>query len=140
DTLEEARAALRYSVADSPLFRAFEERLPSVEAVFGPHAEVLGETAGYKLLAEAAMDAISLLDQTGLFGTGAVREQILLIFITDDTEVDWTLPSAKRLNPASVFERFEKATRIEGTYSSCHALAASPDGRTLYTGGSRKNP
>ncbi|AIO35848.1 hypothetical protein DM39_4674 [Burkholderia cenocepacia] len=56
------------------------------------------------------IEALRLLDQEGLFGTGAEREKITL-FVTisdDDGSVDLENKSAKVLNPSSVFERFIK--------------------------------
>ena len=137
DTLDEARSALRYSVPDSPLFSELENQLSTVDAMVEPHATTLDETSGYALLARAAMAALKELDAEGLFGTGPDRERLLVMIVTEDTEKNWSMDSARRLNPKSVFQRFEAATKIEGTFIACNALAVSPDGRTLYAFGSR---
>src|ERR1035437_7773190 len=71
DTIEEARASLRYSVADSPFFSDLLDDLPTVNALFGPHAEALGDDDGYKVLAKTGMDALAKLDGNKLFGDGA---------------------------------------------------------------------
>ncbi|HXF11497.1 MAG TPA: DUF4303 domain-containing protein, partial [Desulfuromonadaceae bacterium] len=139
DTLDEARKALRYSVADSPLFSELEDKLPSVESLLKPHQKFLRdeETAGYKLIAGAAMSALKALDKENLFGRGKQRERLLLIIITEDTEEDWTKPSARQLNPPVVFKRFEADTRIVGHYARSEAMVVSPDERSLYSTGAR---
>jgi hypothetical protein len=138
DTLEEARRGLRYSVADSPHVTMFDTATPNVDAEFKPHAQRLGDDKGYEVLAAAAMEALQELDANGLFGQGAAREKILVIIITEDVAVDWSIPSAKKLNPPAVSEQFEKATTIEGDFASCSALTISADGASLYATGSRK--
>lgn len=141
DTLEEARKALRYSTADSPHVRDLERSTPNVDKEFEPHAERLGDDEGYEALATAAMKALANLDAQGLFGTGTVRDQLLLIIITEDIDKDWSTPSAKKLNPKIVYDQFEQATAIEGEYASCSSLALSPDAKSLYcTGGRRYRP
>ena len=137
DTLDEARKALRYSVADSPLFAELQDKVTNVTELFKPHARYLidEEAAAYELLAKAAMAAFEELDEEGLFGKDPEREQLMLAIITEDTEKDWTKSSIKRLNPAAVFKRFEADTKIEGTWASSDAIAISPDGRSLYSSG-----
>src|SRR5688572_31144033 len=56
DSLEEGRKGLRYSVADSPHFPELEPTFSTVDALMEPHESSLEETAGYALLANAAMD------------------------------------------------------------------------------------
>ncbi len=143
DTLDESRKALRYSVADSPLFAELEDMLPSVEALLKPHEQFLTdeETAAYKLLAKAAMEALKALDAEVFFGKGKQRERLLLVILTEDTEEDWTKRSARQLNPPAVFRRYEADTKIEGNYACSEAIAIAPDGRSLYSTGSRQiNP
>ena len=57
---------------------------------------------------------------------------------TEDTEKNWSHDSARRLNPETVFQRFDNDTKVEGTFVSCGAVAVSPDGRTLFGTGSRE--
>ena len=142
DTLDEARHALRYSVTDSPTFAAGAKLgLPAVKKLFAPHGESLGEKKGYQVLVKSAMDALSRMDNGGLFGTGPHRDQLLLIIITDDTEEDWSLSSAWKLNPPAVADRYENHfPKIEGEFASCMAAASSADGKSLYAMISRKNP
>jgi hypothetical protein len=140
DTLDEARDALRYSIGDSPFVSELEQSIPQADALVEPHGQTLEDDAGYELLAKAAMSALKELDAQGLFGTGPQRERLLLVIITDDTQKDWSDLSARRLNPASVFERFKAETKVEGTYASCQGLSISSDGRSLYSAGSRANP
>ncbi len=138
DTLDEARASLRYSVAASPFVKDLEQYTPTVGALVAPFASELDDETGYALLAKAAMAALKKLDAEGLFGTGAERERLLLVIITEDTPKNWSKDSARRLNPLSVFERFEKQTKIEGTFKSIEKLAIAPDGRSFFAAGSRR--
>lgn len=140
ETLEEARKALRYSVADSPHFAELEYRVPTVDALMEPHAEALDEDAGFLLLVKAGMQALSDLDAEGLFGTGADRERLLLTVIFADSDRDWTTSSAKRLNPKATFKRFQDETKIEGRFASCDNLAVVASGDCLFAAGSRQNP
>lgn len=139
DTLDEACKALRYSVADSPLFAELEDKLVSVDALLKPHENFLceEEVAGYELLAKAAMTAFEQLDKEGHFGKGKRREQLMLAIITEDTEKDWANPSIKKLNPPAVFKRFEADTRIDGNWANSEAIAISSDESSLYSTGSR---
>lgn len=136
DTLDEARHGLRYSLGDAP-DDGLNEQLPTVEPMLAPHDATTDERKGYRVLAKAATDALAALDAKGLFGAGAAREQLLLVIITEDTEDDFSTPSAKKLNPPAVFARFKEQTKIEGVFKSCDALAVAPDGRSLYAAGSR---
>jgi hypothetical protein len=140
ETLDDAREGLRYSVADSPSFDELEGRIPTVDALMGPHVETMGDVAGYKLLATAAIDALRELDGQGLFGAGAERERLLLVIITEDVEEDWTLKSARRLNPEATYKRFEKHHAIEGVFARCDVVVAAPDGGSVYATGLRADP
>jgi hypothetical protein len=140
ESLDEARAALRYSVPDSPLRDELNDRIPNVDAIVGPHEATLGETAGYDLLAKAAIEALKKLDAQGMFGKGRERERLLLIVVTEDTEVDWTTRSVRLLNPPGVVKRFAKETAVEGVFASCDSIAVALDGQSLYAAGSRANP
>lgn len=139
DTLEESRKALRYSIADSPHFAKQPQTLPTVDALLAPSVE-LDETEGYELLAKAAMAAFADLDKQELFGAGKAREQILLMVTTDGTEKDWSLPSAKKINPPAVFQRYQDETKIEGTFASCDSFALTSDAKILFACITRKNP
>lgn len=138
ETLDEARQELRYSVADSPLFSELQDMLPSVDALMAPHEHALDETAGYALLAKAAMEAFEALDKNGLFGKNQQRERLLLAIMTEDAEKDWTLPSVKRLNPPNTFKRFKAETNSDAVFASCDALAISSDGKLLFSSESRE--
>src|SRR5688572_20316350 len=133
ETPEEGREALRYAVADSPHFAEMEGRVPTVDALAGPHVEAMGNEKAYELLASAAIEALKALDAGGLFGKGAKRNRLLVVVITDDTEADWGSRSAKALNPRAVFNRFEAEAKLEGDYKSCEGLAVAPDGRSVYS-------
>lgn len=137
ETLEEAREDLRYSVPDSPMFAKSLETLPSVATLFQPVASRLGETAGYKLLAEAAIEALKDLDKEGVFGAKRQRERLLLACITEDTDVDWTDKSAKALNSSAAYKRFQKHYQVAGPFASCQSIAFSTDGTSVYFCGSR---
>jgi hypothetical protein len=141
DTLEEARKGTRYSVPDSPLVAELDEMLPSVNALMAPFEDSLNETEGYELLARAAIHAFKALDEEKLFGSGEQREQLLLLVITEGTETDWLTPSARKLNSPAAFKRFDEETRVTGPFVCSDAIAVSPDGRSLYSAGSREtNP
>src|SRR6185295_4658761 len=75
DTLADARKGLRYSTADSPHFSELEDSLATVKSLMAPVEETIDETAGYDLLAKAAMAALEELDRQRLFGTGGQREK-----------------------------------------------------------------
>jgi hypothetical protein len=137
ETIKEARKELRYSMEDSPYAGELEAQLPSVDALMEPIEDTLDETEGYALLAKAAMDAFISLDKEGVFGRGMQRGKLLLLVETGLAEKDWSKPSAKRLNSAEAFRRYEAETKIEGVYASSDSLAISPDGRLLYFAGSR---
>src|SRR5215213_3470088 len=120
DTLEEAREALRYAPADAPPPSSDAETdLPTVRALFASYGETVGEGEGYRVLAAAATDALGALDRQGLFGTRAARERILLVILVEGTDEDFSTPSARRLNPPAVFERFERSMKVEGVFAKC---------------------
>jgi hypothetical protein len=134
DTLDEARKALRWSVADSPREMELNKKFPTVDALVSPHADALLTGGTYAPLAKAAMAALKQLDSRGIFGKGKGRERLVLGIITFDTEEDWSLKSAKQLNPASVYRRFREETtfKTKGHPARCTSLAVSRDGRSLY--------
>ena len=134
ETLDEARRALRWSIADSPLEQELNQKIPKVDALVSPHASVLLSGGTYVALANAAMAALKELDSQGVFGKSNERERLVLAIITGDTEEDWSLKSVRRLNSESVLKRFrdETTSRLEGAPARCEALAVSRDGRSLY--------
>jgi hypothetical protein len=138
DTLAEAREGLRYSTPDSPHFSELAESLVTVNAMMAPFKRRINETAGYELLGKTAMAALQELDKQGCFGGARERDELLLLVITDDTEVDWLRRSAKRLNSTAAFRRLENALRAEGTYRASSGLAVSRDGSSLYSVGERE--
>lgn len=138
DTLDEARKGLRYSVPDSPFFGELDDCFATVDSLMKPYEAKLDETAGYALLAKGAMDAFEDLDEQKMFGTGRKRDQLLLMIVTEAADKDWTSTSAKRLNSAAAFRRFEASTKVEGPFVSCYAMAISPDERSLYFAGCRE--
>jgi hypothetical protein len=140
ETLDEARKALRFSVADSPLFREFAERLPTVRALWEPVAYTIDEIKGYDILAKAAIAAFKKLDEAGTFGKGEEREKVLLIVITEDTDVEWAEKSAKQSNPAGVFKKYQEATAVDGPYASTDAMVVAADGKSIYALKARENP
>lgn len=138
ETLDEARKELRYSVEDSPFGTELDGKFSTVDSLVEPTAHTLDETAGYALLAKAAIEAFAALDKQEIFGKGKQREQLLLMIDTSFAEKDWSLPSVKRLNPKSAVKRYEAQTKVEGVYASCDAMTFSPDGRRLYFAGQRE--
>ncbi|HSU54644.1 MAG TPA: DUF4303 domain-containing protein [Candidatus Dormibacteraeota bacterium] len=137
DELEKAREALRYDIADEPHFYELVKQLPRVEAVI---KQLLGSIEGpkaYTMVSEAAMDALKELDGRGLFGAGVERESLLLVLV-EDSELDWTLASAKRLNPPSVFERLQNYYQPGGIFLSSERIAVGGD--MLYSIGTKELP
>jgi len=133
ESLEEAANDLRYSVADSPHFNDLLNDFDEVDQIFNPVAESLGETEGYKRLAEIAMKAMNDLIDQGLFSeTKKQRERVLLTIITEDATVNWSLKSAEKLNSPTVFRRYKKATEVSGVYKSGDEVVISPSGDTIY--------
>ncbi|MDB6024923.1 MAG: hypothetical protein JWM68_1146 [Verrucomicrobiales bacterium] len=137
DTLDEARKALRYSMADSPYAAELEDKLPNVDALLEPIEEDLEEEDGYGLLARSAIAAFTVLAKKGTFGQGKPREHLLLMIDTSLAGVDWSKPSIKRLNSSAALRRYEAETKIVAPYASSDALAVSADGRSVYFSGNR---
>ena len=135
--LEEVRHDLRWSVADAPASKSEAEYLlPTVEKLFEPHAEELGEIRGYQLLAAAATEALQTLDRQGLFGSGAARENLLLEILVEGTDVDFS-DSVKVLNSPAAFDRFNAHWKVAGELATCDAIAVSRSGGSIYLGGRR---
>lgn len=132
DVLQESRDDLRFSIPDSPRFNDFLSGLPHVDAIFDKHAQELGEKAGYRVLAKAAMAAIKKLDERQLFGTGPAREHLLLMIVTEDCDFDWARSSVKQLNSPAAAKRFEDRTKL-GPYSSADWVAISNDSRFVFS-------
>ena len=138
ESVEEARKGLRYSIADSPAFDVLKEHIPNVDALAEPYIRLVDDVDGYRLLANAAIRALRKLDSQGLFGSGEERTRLLVAIIVEDIEEDWSLLSARKLNPRSVFKRFQGETKIEGEYKSCDAFCIAPDGNSLFATGTGK--
>ena len=97
-----------YEAAESDSFNPLCKRL--ADTVLGPNFPEAKFHVFFEDLQSDMIEALRLLDQEGLFGTGAEREKITL-FVTisdDDGSVDLENKSAKVLNPPSVFDRFIK--------------------------------
>ena len=72
DSSDEARSALRWSVADAPAAEEWDEGgLPTVEAAVERHIGTdVGDVPGYQWLADAAVAAWRQLDAASVFGVG----------------------------------------------------------------------
>ncbi|HTW94852.1 MAG TPA: DUF4303 domain-containing protein [Tepidisphaeraceae bacterium] len=140
ETVDEGIKALRYSTTDSPWFRDFVDRLPTVKGLCAPFSEQMYEDEGYKLLAKGAVEAFRVLDDQGMFGRDAEREKMLLAVVIEDIGVDYSLKTAKAANPPSVFERYKKHNQPESPYESVGSMSIAPDGKTLFAERSRANP
>jgi hypothetical protein len=139
-SLEDVRRDLRWSVADAPPPKSEAEFfLQTVERLFEPHAEELGEIRGYRLLAGAAMDALEMLDKQGLFGRGPARDSLLLDIVVEGTDLDFS-EVAKRLNPPAAYAKFEESIRVEGEFAASDVIAASRSGGSIYLAGRRTDP
>ncbi|GIH03615.1 hypothetical protein Rhe02_16820 [Rhizocola hellebori] len=137
DTLEEAREDLRYSVEDSPLAADFHE-LAAAGAV-SAYLGSLDDEPDTDSAASAVIAALRELDRREFFGTGAVRDQLVLV-ILDEGDDELAQRSAIELNPPLVAQRFVEQIRTEGDYASCDTLAVAADGKRIYTAGSIANP
>jgi hypothetical protein len=138
--LEEVRHDLRWSVADAPASKSEAEFfLPTVEQLFAPHAEELGEIHGYRLLAAAATEALQTLDHQGLFGSGAARENLLLQILVEGTDVDFS-GCVNVLNSPAACERFNAHWKVAGELATCDAIAVSRSGGSIYLAGRRIDP
>jgi hypothetical protein len=138
DTLEEVRQSFQFCVADFP--NAEEEKydnLPSVGALLDAYQETVDESAGYKAVGKAAILALKELDRRGLFGEGAARQELTLAIITEADPQEWLLQSVKQLNPRPVYDRVKKLYSVKGVHAGTDVLAFSPDGKFLYSAGSR---
>ncbi|MEM7393558.1 MAG: DUF4303 domain-containing protein, partial [Verrucomicrobiota bacterium] len=133
DTLEEACREVRFSVADAPDAFDFEDEMPAVTAELARLEKAAGEDGvEWTPVTEAAMEALSRLDQDGLFGNGTAREGLLLMVEVMDSFEDPCEESIRRLNSKSAYKRFKDYIRIEGVMKSCNGLAITPDGRHLF--------
>jgi hypothetical protein len=105
------RASLRWSPCDSPLHteggdfsrseRAKDEFLALNEN--GDDSDSLEQG-----VFSAALEALLELDKLGLFGTGAIRGELLLSIWKGDQSDEERIAFAKILNPQSTTERFER--------------------------------
>ncbi|WP_322090134.1 DUF4303 domain-containing protein [Burkholderia cenocepacia] len=97
-----------YEAAESDSFNPLCKKL--ADTVLGSNFPEAKFDVFFEELQSDMIEALRLLDQEGLFGTGAEREKITL-FVTisdDDGSVDLENKSAKELNPPPVFDRFIK--------------------------------
>ncbi|WP_175838229.1 DUF4303 domain-containing protein [Burkholderia anthina] len=97
-----------YESAEADSFNPLCERL--ADTVLGPSIPEAKFGEFFKQLQRDMIEALRLVDQEGLFGTGVERETItLFVTISDDngaTELE--NESARILNPPAVFDRFIK--------------------------------
>lgn len=133
-TLDEARKALRWSIADSPYELELGGHIPTVDAMVSPYADALTRGGTYAPLVNAAIAALKDLDSQGEFGKGKERERLTLAILNFDTEEDWSAKSVNQLNPDAVVRRFRDETTLEteGAPANCTSLRVSRDGRSLY--------
>ncbi|RQU04049.1 DUF4303 domain-containing protein [Burkholderia cepacia] len=97
-----------YEAAESDSFNPLCKKL--ADTVLGPNFPEANFGQFFKSLQSDMIEALRLLDQEGLFGTGAEREKItLFVTISDDNGAEeLENESAKILNPPTVFDRFIK--------------------------------
>jgi len=142
DELAEAADALRYSVADSPLFQlCFDLHRGGAVRSLLPDDDRKGDAGRGELwsaLLTAATDALRFLDSEGLFGAGAERDGLLLLLFVDEDRAA-RLRRAADLNPPSVAARYERETHVDGAFASAETLALGTDGG-LYLAGSAEDP
>ncbi|HDR9482201.1 hypothetical protein BLA13014_07234 [Burkholderia aenigmatica] len=95
-----------YESAEADSFNPLCERL--ADTVLGPEIPEAKFGEFFRDLQRDMIEALRLLDQEGLFGTGAAREKItLFVTISDDNGAEaLENESAKILNPPAVFDRF----------------------------------
>ncbi|MBN3724791.1 DUF4303 domain-containing protein [Burkholderia sp. Ac-20379] len=95
-----------YEAAEASAFNALSKRL--ADTVIGPAVPEAEFGAFFRALQLDMIEALRLLDQEGLFGTGAAREKFtLFISISDDDGADaLESESATMLNPPAVAQRF----------------------------------
>ncbi len=139
DEVTAARRALRYSVADSPLFKSFLGKLPTVDRLLTAHDTTLGTVNRSMVLVKAAVAALKKMDEMDVFGSEKKREGILLMIALDGVDEDWIDTRVKLLNPKKAYSRYVEATAPGGPFASCDVLAVSPDGRSIYAAGSGEN-
>ena len=141
NTVDEARAALRWSVADAPDALEWVNGLPTVDAAVAKHiGDDVDEQAGFQLLADVAVPAWRKLDAAGTFGTGADRDRLLLAVMVFDVGDDPTLGTIPLLNQPAIAERLWPAADPAAFTQMVDDLAVSADGRALYTIGTTDDP
>jgi hypothetical protein len=145
-TVEQARAGLRWSFADSPYHARGERYAGGVDRAIDarPSPFDLPGRAGdreVKARIDAAVEALRSLDARGLFGRGARRKSLVLVVEAGDRDPQWAMALARRLNPADVYRAYatQFATRKVGRFTELGSkkvyetrrLALSRDGRRL---------
>ncbi|UKD17086.1 DUF4303 domain-containing protein [Burkholderia aenigmatica] len=95
-----------YEAAEADSFNPLCEKL--ADTVLGPNIPEAKFGEFFRDLQRDMIEALRLLDQEGLFGTGAEREKItLFVTISDDNGAEaLENESARILNPPAVFDRF----------------------------------
>jgi len=104
------RAALRWSLGDSPLHAEGEGLLAKSDALRlegpDPYADTAEAEAVLAAVYEDAIGALKLLDRRGVFGVADEREKLLLGIWKGDQSDEERVEFARLLNDAASVERF----------------------------------
>ncbi len=133
DDEKEAANDLRYSVADSPLFGAFADKMPLVShALKAWEDEFIDDEEGYKILVKSAVDALATMNENGIFGKDEERSKIVVLIIVEGIETYYTEKTSKKFNPPDVLNKFKEQTKITGEFKSSSIVRVSKDGSSLF--------
>ena len=111
--IDDARAELRWSFADSPYHAQGERYSDGIDDALdrAPIPYDKSERAADKVIKtrlDAAVKALQSLDKRGVFGKGARRKKLVLLIEAGDRDQEWALKLAKRLNPNDVYSKYAK--------------------------------
>lgn len=113
DTLDEAKARLRWSVADSPYHQSMSSWARAIDAALAgrPDPMEMDEAKAareIRLRFNSAIAALRELDAQGVFNDDNQRHRRILLIEAGDRTEDFVLGHAKKLNPPDIFANFRQ--------------------------------
>lgn len=144
-TLEEMRAQLRHSVADSPvhepqliepLFQEINDllwtRSDMLFEIWSRLADEIGYEKAFNLRAphdqqflNVCFAVLKKLDAEGVFGKGPIRQNVVLNFVMGDQSEEKMLSYAAEVNPVYIVQRYQ--AELEVGYQMYEQIRQKPD-------------